>query len=104
MGFVRVKGPDGAEFSISEEGAASMGDEVSVLEGKPALDINGRVLPPKYPTNLAGESVTSEPSLSWRRSELADKAGQLGIEVVDSDTKADILAAIEAANDQNPEA
>ena len=52
MGFVRVKGPDGAEFTIDEAGAASMG--LSPLS-KDAVDGNGRPLAPKYPTALDGK-------------------------------------------------
>lgn len=53
MAFVRCKGPDGAEFTVDEQAAASMGDEVAVLD-KPAVDINGRPLPPKPATDKAG--------------------------------------------------
>lgn len=54
MAFVRCKGPDGAEFTVDEAAAKSMGDEVAVLEDKPAVDVNGRPLPPKPATDKAG--------------------------------------------------
>lgn len=52
MAFVRVKGPDGAEFSIDEGVAAEMG---TVLKDKPAVDGDGRVLPFKPATDKAGQ-------------------------------------------------
>lgn len=59
MAFVRVKGPDGAEFTIDEGVVGSMG--VKVLD-KPAVDVNGRPLPWKPATNLAGKPVTNHPT------------------------------------------
>ena len=53
MAFVRVKGPDGAEFTIDEVSVDRMG--VTVLKDKDAVDYNGRVLAPKPATTLAGE-------------------------------------------------
>lgn len=58
MAFVRVKGPDGSEFSIDE--AAVKGMQAEVLN-KPALDINGRVLPPTPHTDKAGQPKASAP-------------------------------------------
>lgn len=55
MAFVRVKGPDGAEFTVDEVAAKSMGSDVSVLSSKDAVDASGRPLPPKYPTTLDGK-------------------------------------------------
>ena len=55
MAFVRVKGPDGAEFSIDEEAVPGMGDAVSVLEDKPAVDASGRPLEFKPATDKAGK-------------------------------------------------
>lgn len=51
MAFVRVKGPDGSEFTIDEGAAEALG--VKPIE-KDAVDVNGRPLPVKYPTDLAG--------------------------------------------------
>lgn len=56
MGFVRVKGPDGAEFTIDEGAVEGMG--VTVLD-KPALDRNGRPLLVKPHTNKAGQKVSA---------------------------------------------
>lgn len=53
MAFVRVKGPDGAEFTVDEGAVKAL--EVSVLKDKDAVDVNGQPLPAKYPTDLAGE-------------------------------------------------
>jgi hypothetical protein len=57
MAFVRVKGPDGSEFTIDEGAVKAL--EVSVLKDKDAVDVNGQPLPAKYPTNLAGEPKAS---------------------------------------------
>lgn len=57
MAFVRVKGPDGAEFTVAETAAASMG--LPPLN-KPAVDVNGRPLAPKHPTTLDGKPRSSE--------------------------------------------
>lgn len=56
MAFVRVKGPDGAEFSVDERAVKGMG--VTVLD-KPATDRNGRTLPAKPHTNKAGQPKAS---------------------------------------------
>lgn len=56
MAFVRAKGPDGAEFTIDERAAKSMG--VTVLD-KPAVDANGRPLPFKPVTTKAGQPKAS---------------------------------------------
>lgn len=53
MAFVRVKGPDGAEFTIDERAVKTLG--VSVLKDKPAVDRNGRALPAKPSTDKAGQ-------------------------------------------------
>ncbi len=53
MAFVRVKGPDGDEFTIDEAAVPGMGDAVTVLD-KPALDRSGRPLPVKPHIDLAG--------------------------------------------------
>jgi hypothetical protein len=52
MGFVRVKAPDGAEFTIDEGAVKGMG--VSVLS-KDAVDINGRPLAAKPATTKDGK-------------------------------------------------
>lgn len=52
MGFVRVKGPDGSEFSIDEGAVKGMG--VTVLD-KPAVDVNGRPLAWKPATTKDGK-------------------------------------------------
>lgn len=59
MAFVRVKGPDGAEFSIDEGVAESMG---TVLKDKPAVDDSGRPLPWKPVTDKAGKSASTKES------------------------------------------
>lgn len=59
MAFVRAKGPDGAEFTVDERAVKSMGDKVTVLKDKPAVDINGRPLPFKPVTNKAGQPKAS---------------------------------------------
>lgn len=59
MGFVRVKGPDGAEFTIDERAVKGMGG--SVLD-KPAVDRNGRPLPAKPVTDKAGQPKQSAPA------------------------------------------
>lgn len=51
MAFVRCKGPDGAEFTVDEVTAQSMG--VPVLN-KEAVDVNGRPLPPKHDIHKGG--------------------------------------------------
>lgn len=53
MGFVRVKGPDGSEFTIDERVVEGMG--VTVLDDKPAVDASGFALPWKPATNKAGQ-------------------------------------------------
>jgi hypothetical protein len=58
MAFVRVKGPDGAEFTIDERAVKGMG--VTVLS-KDAVDINGRPLPTKPHTDKAGQPKASAP-------------------------------------------
>ena len=59
MAFVRVKGPDGSEFSIDERAVKGMG--VTVLD-KPAVDYNGRPFPVKPRTTKAGQPTASESS------------------------------------------
>lgn len=59
MAFVRVKGPDGAQFSVDERAVKGMG--VTVLN-KPAVDRNGRPLPAKPHTDLAGQPKSSAPT------------------------------------------
>lgn len=56
MAFVRVKGPDGSEFTTDERAVKGMG--VTVLN-KPAVDVNGRPLPHKPHTNKAGQQVSA---------------------------------------------
>src|SRR5690348_5931535 len=94
--FVRVKGSDGSEFTTSEKAAAVFG--ATVIEGKRAVDDNGRPLVAKSVTDLAGEAVTSTPSKSWRLGDLEKHATDNGIEFAEGSTKADILAAIAAAD------
>ena len=53
MAFVRVKAPDGAEFSIDEAAVEGMG--VTVLDKKPAVDYSGRPLAFKPATDKAGQ-------------------------------------------------
>lgn len=55
-GFVRVKAPSGVEYSISEDYA--VGEGLNIIKDKPAVDANGRPLPAKNPTDLAGEPAT----------------------------------------------
>jgi hypothetical protein len=100
MGFVRCKGPDGAEFTAHEDAARAMGDGVKVLTSKPAVDVNGRPLPPKKATDLAGRERTQTPSESWTHRELDDHATAHGIDLGGATTKSDKLAAIDAANHQ----
>lgn len=58
MAFVRVKGPDGSEFTVDEVTAESMG--LSALDkAKAAVDINGRPLPVKPATDKAGQPKVS---------------------------------------------
>ena len=59
MAFVRAKGPDGAEFTADEQAVLSMGDKVTVLKDKPAVDLNGRPLAPQPATDKAGQSKAS---------------------------------------------
>lgn len=56
MAFVRVKGPDGSEFTVDEVTAESMG--LTALD-KAAVDINGRPLPVKPSTDKAGQPKVS---------------------------------------------
>ena len=56
MAFVRVKGPDGSEFTTDERAVKGMG--VTVL-AKPAVDASGRPLPHKPHTNKAGQQVSA---------------------------------------------
>lgn len=58
MAFVRVKGPDGSEFTVDEVAAESMG--LTALD-KAAVDINGRPLPVKPSTDKAGQPKVSAP-------------------------------------------
>lgn len=58
MAFVRVKGPDGSEFTTDERAVKGMG--VTVLS-KPAVDVNGRPLPAKPHTDKAGQPKASAP-------------------------------------------
>jgi hypothetical protein len=58
MAFVRVKGPDGAEFTTDEAAVPGMGDAVIVLD-KPAVDGNGRPLAFKPATDKAGQPKAS---------------------------------------------
>lgn len=59
MAFVRVKGPNGSEFSIDERAVKGM--KVQTLD-KPAVDVNGRALPPKPSTDKAGQPKVSAPT------------------------------------------
>lgn len=56
MGFVRAKGPDGAEFTIEEAAARRMG---ATVLNKPAVDRNGRPLVAKPATKLDGKPKAS---------------------------------------------
>ena len=56
MAFVRVKGPDGSEFTIDERAVKGMG---LVALNKPAVDKNGRPLPVKPHTTKAGQPTAS---------------------------------------------
>ncbi len=58
MAFVRCKGPDGAEFTVDEVTAQSMG--VTVLNTKDAVDVNGRPLAPKYDIHKGGKSASTQ--------------------------------------------
>ena len=49
--LVRVKGPDGTEYTTSEKAAKVFGAKVV---DKPAVDVNGRPLPPKYDIHKGG--------------------------------------------------
>lgn len=102
MGFVRAKGPDGAEFTIDEQAAKAMGEDVKILTGKDAVDGNGRPLPFKPVTDKAGKDVANTPGLSWKLADLEKHATDNSIEFAKGSTKADILAAIAAA-DQSQE-
>ena len=53
MAFVRVKGPDGSEFTIDERAITAHG--VTQID-KDALDGNGRPLAPKYNIHKGGSS------------------------------------------------
>lgn len=57
MAFVRVKGPDGSEFSIDERAVEGMG--VTVLKDKPGVDRNGRPLAFKPKTDKAGQRTSA---------------------------------------------
>lgn len=57
MAFVRVKGPDGAEFTTGERAAKASG--YKVLD-KDAVDANGRPLPPKYDIHKGGTVAKTE--------------------------------------------
>lgn len=49
--LVRVKGPDGTEYTTSEKAARVFGAKVI---DKPAVDVNGRPLAPKYDIHKGG--------------------------------------------------
>lgn len=49
--FVRVKGPDGSEFTTSEKAAKVFG---ATVVDKPAVDGNGRPLAAKYNIHKGG--------------------------------------------------
>jgi hypothetical protein len=49
--LVRVKGPDGTEYTTSEKAAGVFGAKVI---DKPAVDVNGRPLPPKHDIHKGG--------------------------------------------------
>ena len=59
MAFVRVKGPDGTEFTTSERAAKVFGAKVI---DKDAVDVNGRPLPPKSDIHKGGsvKAATTE--------------------------------------------
>lgn len=57
MAFVRVKGPDGAEYTTSERAAKASG--AKVLD-KDAVDGNGRPLPPKYDIHKGGAVANTD--------------------------------------------
>lgn len=56
MAFVRVKGPDGSEFTTSEKAAKVFG---ATVLNKDAVDGNGRPLPPKYDIHKGGSKPAS---------------------------------------------
>lgn len=86
MGFVRAKGPDGAEFTVGERAAASMGDEITVLDKDP-IDANGRPLPWKPVTDKAGEPVTAAAVRSSRRKKQRDAGPPAGEQAPDNSTE-----------------
>ena len=57
MGFVRCKGPDGAEFVIDETAAEAFG--VTVV-GPADVDGYGNPTPPKPRTDLAGKPAAAK--------------------------------------------
>ena len=57
MAFVRVKGPDGTEYTTSEKAAKVFGAKVI---DKDAVDANGRPLPPKYDIHKGGTVANTE--------------------------------------------
>ena len=57
MAFVRVKGPDGTEYTTSEKAAGVFGAKVI---DKDAVDGNGRPLPPKYNIHKGGTVANTE--------------------------------------------
>ena len=58
MAFVRVKGPDGTEYTTSEKAAKVFG--AKVLD-KDAVDVNGRPLAPKYDIHKGGAVKSANP-------------------------------------------
>lgn len=53
MAFVRVKSPNGDEFTVGERAVKALG--VTPID-KPAVDINGRPLPPKKNIHKGGST------------------------------------------------
>ena len=101
MAFVRVKGPDGAEFTVDEGAVPGMGPTVSVLD-KEAVDGNGRPLPPKYDIHKGGALPVKTSTREVLETYAVDHGGMTVDQAKAYGTKAELHAALEAAASADP--
>lgn len=58
MGFVRAKGPDGAEFTIDEGAVKTL--SATVIKDADAVDVNGRPLPFEAAPTRGGKAADTK--------------------------------------------
>lgn len=95
--LVRVKGPDGAEFTTSRRAAKVFG--AKVLEDKAAVDANGRPLPEKPNIHKGGTLPVKSSSRADLEAYAVDHGGMTAEDAAGFPNKDELYAALEASQD-----